>query len=56
MQGVDGLNLTGSRLSICLKQDFFARSGKALMRETTQLKNSLPIHPNASILVRQVSY
>lgn len=55
MQGVDGLNLTGSRLSICLKQDFFARSGN-LMRETSQLKDSLPIHPNASILVRQVSY
>lgn len=29
------------------------RSGKALMRESTQLMNSLPIHPNASILVRQ---
>jgi len=32
------------------------RSGKvkALMREAAQLKNNLPIHPNASILVRQV--
>ena len=24
------------------------------MREATQLKNNLPIHPNSSILVRQV--
>ena len=33
------------------------RSGKvkALMREAAQLKSNLPIHPNASILVRQVS-
>jgi len=33
------------------------RSGKvkALMREAGQLKSNLPIHPNASILVRQVS-
>lgn len=36
-------------------QQICPRSGKvrALMRESTQLKNSLPIHPNASILVRQ---
>ena len=27
---------------------------RALMREATQLKNNLPIHPNSSILVRQV--
>ncbi|KAL9975428.1 hypothetical protein ACROYT_G012589 [Oculina patagonica] len=36
-------------------QPICPRSGKvkALMREATQLKNNLPIYPNASILVRQ---
>lgn len=36
-------------------QPICPRSGKvkALMREATQLKNNLPIHSNASILVRQ---
>lgn len=39
----------------CANQPICPRSGKvrALMREATQLKNNLPIHPNASILVRQ---
>lgn len=39
----------------CASQPMCPRSGKvrALMREATQLKNNLPIHPNSSILVRQ---
>lgn len=39
----------------CANQPICSRSGKvrALMREATQLKNNLPIHPNSSILVRQ---